>query len=138
MPAAAQEQTAEGAAAFVKYWYRLQAHAATTGDTSGLTRASLKNCDPCSLLVDRLNEIYAAGGYYESFPWRPQIVGAKPERKYFVVLTEVSTDSYKFRESSSEPVITVKPKTRHHLFRLRFGTNGWRMLLIANQTRPSA
>ncbi len=63
LPAAATEQTPEGAAAFATWWFDTLNYATATGDVEALSAASeLEVCVTCSNLVERIDSAYSSGG----------------------------------------------------------------------------
>jgi hypothetical protein len=62
LPPAATEQTREGGAAFVLYWFAQVAYASQTGDTTALAAATHERCDHCRAMLETIESSYAGGG----------------------------------------------------------------------------
>jgi thiol-disulfide isomerase/thioredoxin len=69
MPAQASEDSAEGAAAFVKHYVDVFNYAAATGDVEELSRLSAPDCEPCKRYADRFREIYENGDRVAQTLW---------------------------------------------------------------------
>ncbi|MFP5335298.1 MAG: DUF6318 family protein [Actinomycetes bacterium] len=65
MPPEAREQTAEGAAAFVRYWFDLVNYGYATGDTEPLELLSHPDCATCKSIADQINGRYGKGGRFD-------------------------------------------------------------------------
>ncbi|MGH1564745.1 DUF6318 family protein [Mumia sp. DW29H23] len=134
IPPEAQEFGAEGAAAFVEYWYAAMRYSAMTGDSQLLLDASTDECDSCSALAKYDADLHAAGGDYEDLPWKPTVTASQAERDYFAVTTEIHSDEYRYRKTASSPWLRVRPEQRRHLFRLEFRESvGWQIFHFTAQ-----
>lgn len=69
MPAAAKGTSEKSAKAFVRYFFVALNHATATGDTDSLETASGSDCESCANFVNRISDIYGAGGHIESDGW---------------------------------------------------------------------
>ncbi|KAA1420677.1 hypothetical protein FE697_017185 [Mumia zhuanghuii] len=133
IPPEASDWGAEGAAAFVEYWYAAQRYSAVTGDVSVLTDVTDPECRGCAELAENYSAIHQAGGYYEDLPWSPTVTASVAERDYFAVLVDVDSPRYRYRKVSDGPFYVVKAQRRKHLIRVRSAGDGWRVLLLSNQ-----
>jgi Family of unknown function (DUF6318) len=61
LPEAARKNTAEGAAAFTKYFFDTINHAFTSGSIDGLIRATAPTCEICRATIGDVNYAYARG-----------------------------------------------------------------------------
>ncbi len=65
LPAAATEQTPEGAAAFATWWFDTLNYATATGDTAALTAATqAATCAACIDFVEDIDDVYSGEGRY--------------------------------------------------------------------------
>lgn len=62
LPAAATEETPEGAAAFAEWWFETLNYATATGDTSQVRASFAETCETCENLASRIEDAYSAGG----------------------------------------------------------------------------
>lgn len=69
MPPQAQEDSPEGAAAFVKHYIDVFNYAASTGDVDELSRLSSPDCEPCNKYADRFEQIYSNGDRISETLW---------------------------------------------------------------------
>jgi hypothetical protein len=70
MPAQAEEDSPEGAAAFVKHYIDVFNYAASTGDVDELSRLSSPDCEGCQSYIKLYKDTYEAGGYFKGGTWR--------------------------------------------------------------------
>ncbi|HSX67267.1 DUF6318 family protein [Nocardioides sp.] len=77
LPELAARNDAVGAKAFLRYWVSSVSYAMKTGDTTGLLRASTKECKSCAKIASEIDSIYAGGGHLEGGGWR--IVAIEPD-----------------------------------------------------------
>ena len=59
-----------GAVAFAKHWVDVFNEAMPTGETRQLQSLSAPSCKTCTAFAQRLESIYASGGFYKSPGWR--------------------------------------------------------------------
>src|SRR5215204_1221407 len=69
MPTQAEENTPEGAAAFVKHYIDVFNYASNTGDVEELSRLSSPECEGCQSYIKLYRDTYEAGGYFEGGEW---------------------------------------------------------------------
>ncbi len=60
-PPEASAETAEGAVAFVEWWFAELSYAYATGDTARLRAYSSEECATCSNLIQEIDDIYTSG-----------------------------------------------------------------------------
>ncbi|MEO6472506.1 MAG: DUF6318 family protein [Aeromicrobium sp.] len=70
MPSAAQDNTVDGAVAFVKHYVEVFNYASNTGDVKELQRLSDPKCEGCNKYIELYKGTYEAGGYYRNSNWR--------------------------------------------------------------------
>jgi hypothetical protein len=70
MPAEARGTSKRSAKAFVRYYVEVLNHATATGDTSRVRQLSAPSCESCAAMLERIDEIYANGGYLAGDGWR--------------------------------------------------------------------
>lgn len=61
---------AESPQEFIRRWIGLQTGMQNTGETEEFRQAS-RGCQPCDSFADRVDRIYAAGGYVTTDGWTP-------------------------------------------------------------------
>ena len=135
IPPEATEHSADGAAAFVRYFYAAMRYSAMTGDGAILLAASTEECDTCAAMAAYDTKLHKAGGGYEDLPWSPTVTTSQAERDYFVVTTAVTTTPYRYKRRADSPWIEVSPKKRMHLFRVRDTSEGWKVIHLTEQAR---
>jgi len=136
IPPEATEHSADGAAAFVKYYYSLINYAAVTGDTSHLESASGNDCRACERLVKRYAALYAEGGHSEDPQWTPTITSSQLAKGDFYVTADVRTGSYLYKPDAGSPATRMKAGEYHDLFRLDWTGSGWVTDLFMEQETP--
>lgn len=62
LPAAATEETPEGAAAFAEWWFDTLNYATATGDTDSFRDAFQEECATCQGFAGRVDDAYGSGG----------------------------------------------------------------------------
>jgi serine/threonine-protein kinase len=65
LPPAAAEQTKEGGAEFVRYWFAQLTYASLTGDTAVLSEVTDEGCENCRTVIETIESSYADGGSLE-------------------------------------------------------------------------
>ncbi|WP_167003314.1 DUF6318 family protein [Mumia sp. ZJ430] len=135
IPPEATKHSADGAAAFVKYFYAAMRYSATTGNSEILLNASTDECDTCVAMAGYDKRLHEAGGDYEDLPWSPTVTTSQKERDYFVVTTDVTTTSYRYKRRADAPWTEVSPKRRMHLFRIRDTADGWKVIHLTEQAK---
>ncbi|MDO5617297.1 DUF6318 family protein [Kocuria sp.] len=84
-PALADEESVEGAQAFLDYLSDARAYAQQTGDTSLAREVTAKECQSCMNLYDTIDDLYEAGGW-----------ASRGYEKVTVISKELPVDSYGF------------------------------------------
>ena len=69
MPAEAKGTSQKSAKAFVRYYIDVLNFATATGDTGTALRLSSPNCDSCSGMLDKIQDVYSQGGYFRGEGW---------------------------------------------------------------------
>jgi hypothetical protein len=70
MPVEARGTSKKSAKAFVRYYVDVLNHATVTGRTSRAKQLSAPSCESCEAMLERIDEIYANGGYLAGEGWR--------------------------------------------------------------------
>lgn len=70
MPDQAEQDSPEGAAAFVKHYVDVFNYAAATGDVEELSRLSSPDCEGCQSYIDLYRKTYEDGGYFKGGEWK--------------------------------------------------------------------
>jgi hypothetical protein len=70
MPEAAKANTSAGALEFVRFYVTAFNHSEATGDVRSLVDASADECESCISVIDKVRDLYTAGGYSEGGQWR--------------------------------------------------------------------
>jgi len=76
MPAAARGTSEKSAMAFVRHWVDTLNYAGTTGDTSELNELSGSACKSCVGIINKIDRVYAHGGYFRGEGWSIKSIGA--------------------------------------------------------------
>lgn len=63
-PKAVDEDSEAGAATFANYWVSVSDYAASTGDTTELSRISSEECEPCQTFIELYRKTYRSGGSF--------------------------------------------------------------------------
>jgi hypothetical protein len=98
MPAQAQENSPEGAAAFVKHYIDVFNYAASTGDVNELTRLSSPDCEGCQSYIKLYKATYEAGGYFRGGDWNIGALSVDSGEPETFLTTRVKVDEGRFRE----------------------------------------
>ena len=69
MPAGAKGTSEKSAKAFVRYYIDALNFATATGDTSRARELSGLRCDSCDSMLDKVETVYADGGYFRGDGW---------------------------------------------------------------------
>lgn len=69
MPAQANEESDEGAAAFMNHFVRTLNYASATGQVAELERLSAEECITCQNYITLYADTYRKGGYFRDSPW---------------------------------------------------------------------
>ena len=137
LPPEAGEHSADGAAAFVEYYYSLINYAAVTGDVAPLDAASEKSCRACARLIARYSNLYAAGGHSEDPGWTPEITSSQLTKGDFYVTVDVKTASYLYKPTAEAPPTRMKAGDYQDLFRLDWHGTRWTVDLFMEQEPPA-
>lgn len=100
MPAQAQEDTPEGAAAFVKHYIDVFNYASNTGDVEELSRLSSPDCKGCQRYIQLYRDTYKAGGYFRDSDWTLSNVELEVTGDVTNVFALATSDAGTRRESS--------------------------------------
>lgn len=96
MPALAEEESVEGAQAFLDYLSDARAYAQQTGDTSLARDVTAEECTSCMNLYDTIDDLYEDGGW-----------GSRGYEQITVLSEELPVDSYGFYA----PEVSVEAET---------------------------
>lgn len=99
LPEVANLPTAEGAQAFVRYWYDELNYAIATGDTSGLIAVSHPKCTECLDVIDQIGDLYGSGGHQEGNAYAISVIDVSPPDE-----NGVATVTYRETRSSGTEV----------------------------------
>jgi len=108
LPAAAREDTKQGAKAFARHYLELINYAAGTGDVSPLQAAS-SDCAGCNEYVALYKRTYDDGGFFKDSGMVATTYFVKRHAAAYRVLMTVDIPKTRFRLSDSDPVRTGKP-----------------------------
>jgi hypothetical protein len=78
LPADAQKNSARGAEAFVKFFWRMVNYAQTSGETESLSALANPRCKACSAGVQYLDDVFARGGVITGGATRVSDVRSRP------------------------------------------------------------
>lgn len=96
MPAAARENTAAGAIAFVRHYIDVFNYASNTGDVAELQLLSDPKCEGCTSYIDTIQSSHSSGGDIEGFRW--SISEATIENDHLINLA-INSHEYRTKES---------------------------------------
>jgi hypothetical protein len=68
-PSATVTEVALGPVATVRAWVEAQNEAMASGDTTSVRALSAEPCPACDGLIDPIEKVYAAGGYFKTKGW---------------------------------------------------------------------
>jgi hypothetical protein len=78
LPVEAQGTSKAAAKAFVRHYIALINHAVATGETTSLLEASDPECSSCEAVIERVDNVYSAGGSIRSEGWRVMSIRPVP------------------------------------------------------------
>lgn len=113
MPDQAEQDSPEGAAAFVKHYVDVFNYAAATGDVEELSRLSSPDCEGCQSYIDLYRKTYEDGGYFKGGEWKigKLVVQMEAEAAYLTTTVDVNKGAFKEDSQSSEkPDVAEKTK----------------------------
>lgn len=112
---------AESAKDFIRRFVAVQNEAQVTGDVKEY-RSLQRKCPPCMSLADRVEAIYADGGWIKTDGWSIRKIERNTKDDYYIDVTSAPT---KYRESASAQVKSFEGgRRRHHIF-LRETGDSW-------------
>jgi hypothetical protein len=126
MPEAAKADTTAGALAFVKYYVSIVNHAAATGDTLALSDASSPSCESCRDVIQKMSDLYSAGGHSEGGVWRLVETKVTSVGEPWRVSGHVSYTRQTIVRPGS-PDETFEPGEYDMEFTLRYRTGQWQV-----------
>jgi hypothetical protein len=139
-PPLASERSAQGAQAFVRYWFQTLDYATQTGDISRLTQASDPSCQPCESAISVVRESYSDGGYMQGGTFTLRAVSAdtfalKDRPQITVSYDRSSRAGYgpdgQVRDSRPAAAFVSSQLT------LTWSANGWHVASIVGDLLPS-
>lgn len=101
-PPQADEDSPEGAAAFVSYWVEVSNYAAATGDVDELSRISDPDCSGCQSYIDLYRDTYEAGGYFKGGGWELGELALRVNDVEVLATTDVELSKSRFKRSSED------------------------------------
>ena len=124
-PAPWEENTPDGAVAFVEHWIDVFDTAKATGDVGELRMLSSKGCESCHNFIETTTEIYSQGGYIRSQGWKVLSV-SEPQQagELMLVATRVLQTPQRVQRSSVKKVERFEGGKIDLEFRLR-REDGW-------------
>ncbi|WP_370614488.1 DUF6318 family protein [Mumia qirimensis] len=136
IPPEAQEHSADGAAAFVKYYVSLVNYAATSGDTTPLSSNASSNCGSCTRLADRYATIYRGGGSSENPKWAANVTSSQLIDGAFFVTVDLSTAAHRWRRTA-DARFTEVPAGRHaDIYSVKWTGTNWTIDRLVPQEVP--
>lgn len=133
-----EKNTRAGAVAFVKHWFTVFSDAMDDGDVAELRAISAANCVTCVNFADRLEAIYANGGFYKSEGWRVlrtspgSTEGLDPGEQ--LILSDVNVAAERSKEDADADVI-VNPTTKaSYTARIKWDGGTWVMNSLVRLT----
>lgn len=115
----------------VRAWVKAQNEALSTGDTSDMRRLSAPQCRGCQNFAETIEQVYAAGGRYETDGWT--VVEAKArslKARPVVVTTGVSVAGGRTTpEAGADPVV-YDEEVHLMVFKLVPHQDAWWVLFI--------
>jgi hypothetical protein len=132
MPSAAQGTSAKAAKAFVRYWVSLLNYAGATGDSGGLKAASASKCSECHAVIDTIEKVHAAGGYFKGDGWSVRTLKYQPfqPRRKPVLIVGVHIAAQQVAQTASAKPRKFKGGNRSMIFRLAHHDGTWVLLAL--------
>jgi ketosteroid isomerase-like protein len=136
IPPEATEHSADGAAAFVKYWNQVFNYAVPSQDTKQLSEISAPDCSACNAMIRFIDGIREGGGSSQSPDYRTTVTSTRVVNGTFMVAARHESSSYRFRESSTSDESLVRAATYRYIYELTWLGNRWLVEAIRKQERP--
>ncbi|MEV7396646.1 DUF6318 family protein [Aeromicrobium sp. NPDC092404] len=133
MPAQAEEDTPEGAAAFVKHYIDVFNYAASTGDVEELSSLSSPNCKGCQRYIKLYRDTYAAGGYFRDSDWRLSDLQLRRAGDSSTLFGTVTSPPGTYRRTSAETPEPGNAEDSDLTFIANRTSTGWRLATLELQ-----
>lgn len=127
MPAQAEEDTPEGAAAFVKHYIDVFNYAASTGDVEELSRLSSPDCKGCQSYIKLYRDTYKAGGYFRDADWTLGDLRLQERDATTYVTTVANTKPGPYRVTKDEPERTSSGQDNKVSFAVERRRSDWQV-----------
>ncbi|MFD1827550.1 DUF6318 family protein [Mumia zhuanghuii] len=137
IPPEATKHSADGAAAFVKYWNEVFNYTVTTLDTRHLDALSAPDCDACGEMIGFVDRVRVGGGYSESPRYRTLVTSSQLIDGAFMVAAEHTSSDYRYRESADSKEMLVRAAKYRYLYELGWNGRGWSLDGIRKQESAS-
>lgn len=122
-PEQANDDSPEGAAAFVTHYVDVFNYASNTGDVEELSRLSSPDCEGCQRYIDLYRDTYAAGGYFKGGEWKLSNVEVQTSKNQAAVFGHVASDAGRQREADNSPEIDGNAQDVDLTFIVEFGAS---------------
>ncbi|QMW64932.1 hypothetical protein H4N58_11880 [Mumia sp. ZJ1417] len=136
IPPEATKHSADGAAAFVKYYISVFNHAEATLETDGIESHTSPKCTSCQRMVQRLEKVREGGGSSGDPNWQPTVTGSQLVNGAFIVTADITSSDFPYRESSNASPGIVKATEYKLLYELGWRSGGWVIDRIVEQELP--
>ena len=136
IPPEATEHSADGAAAFVKYYIAVFNHAEANLEVSDIESLTSPACTSCQRMIRRLRAIRKNGGSSGDPNWSPTITSSQLISGTFIVTADITSSDFPYQETSEAPPGTVKATKYELLYELAWRSGGWVIDRIVEQEIP--
>lgn len=127
-PKAVDQDSEAGAATFANYWVSVSDYAASTGDTTELSRISSEECEPCQTFIELYRNTHRSGG---SFSGGDQTFADVSVRRAgsgkMFVYAKVTAKDGTFKASAKAPPKSEKGGTDSVVYTVVRAGAGWKM-----------
>ena len=127
MPAAAKGTSEAAAKAFARHYIDTINYAMSTGDVMQLDEMSRSDCETCTAIIDRTQQIYSDGGYIKNDGWKVRTVTpvpGQPSRRPILSLG-VLLPAETAKMNADSDVKTSEASRGNIDLRLRSAGSGW-------------
>lgn len=129
LPPEAEGTSTAAAKAFVRHYVDLVNYAMATGDTGPISELSLKSCNTCTAIINRIDEVYSSDGRLEGMGWKVRTVSPVAVLAEGAQLIAVGIDiSRQITYEASDASPSSSPESRGNLdFYLVKRRSAWRV-----------
>lgn len=130
MPDLANEESDEGAAAFVAHYVDVFNFAATTGDVTRLRELSSSACEGCSAYIDLYRETYEAGGFFRNSDWSIRDIAVEKLDNQYFAYVRVTAPTGDYRTTSQGEIKRGNSEDTNLVFVASKATGDWQLMQL--------